>query len=70
VPVAVLPYVFGLGRGAFLFAALSLSAVYLIAAARSAGNSEQTADVWGRRLFLWSLLYLPLLFLVLLLDQP
>lgn len=70
VPVAVLPYVFGLGRGAFLFAALGLSAVYLIAAARTAGDSEQTADVWGRRLFLWSLLYLPLLFLVLLLDQP
>jgi protoheme IX farnesyltransferase len=70
VPVAVLPYVFGLGRGAFLFAALTFSAVYLVAAARTAGDSEQTADVWGRRLFLWSLLYLPLLFLVLLLDQP
>ena len=69
VPISALPWLFGLGRAAFLIAALGLSTVYVVAAARSAGDSERSADVWGRRLFLWSLLYLPLLFLVLLLDQ-
>jgi heme o synthase len=77
VPVSVSPHAFGLGGYAYLAVALVLSGLYVLAAVRGAsavkrGTSEadaaSTADLWGRRLFLWSLLYLPLLFLVLLLD--
>ena len=75
VPVSVLPFVFGLGGYAYVAVALVLSGLYVVAAvrgarfgARSDAEVEPSADVWGRRLFLWSLLYLPLLFLVLLLD--
>jgi protoheme IX farnesyltransferase len=77
VPVSVSPYLFGFGGYAYLSAALVLSGLYVLAAVRgltvmgaaqSESAAEPVADGWGRRLFLWSLLYLPLLFLVLLLD--
>jgi len=75
-PTSVAPFLLGLGGYAYLGAALLLSALYLVAAlprldrpsARKPGADP--VDVWGRRLFLCSLLYLPLLYLVLLLDRP
>jgi heme O synthase-like polyprenyltransferase len=47
-------------------AAVALGALFLLTALR--GFVGEKAAVWGRRLFLASLLYLPVLFTVLVLD--
>ena len=70
-PTAVAPFVLGLGGYAYLAAAVALSVIYLAGALpRFESDGEQAVDRWGRRLFLISLLYLPLLYLVLMLDRP
>lgn len=70
-PTALAPFALGLGGYAYLAVAVALSAIYLAAALpRLQGDGDEAVDRWGRRLFLSSLLYLPLLYLVLMLDRP
>jgi protoheme IX farnesyltransferase len=70
-PVSAAPFALGLGGLPYLFVALALSGAYLLAACARVGSDAGAAfDAWGRKLFLTSLLYLPLLYLVLLLDRP
>jgi protoheme IX farnesyltransferase len=70
-PTAAAPFALGMGGYAYLAAAVALSAIYLAAATpRFEHGGDQAVDRWGRKLFLTSLLYLPLLYLVLMLDRP
>lgn len=64
-PASALVYGLKLAGPFYLAAALVLSAGYLIATF----TKHETVDRWGRRVFFASLLYLPLLFSVLLLDK-
>lgn len=66
VPVALWPVALGLAGRFYLVAALGLGCAYLVAALLPFGSDASGADRWGRRLFLVSLLYLPLLFVALL----
>jgi protoheme IX farnesyltransferase len=70
-PTAVAPFALGLGGYVYLAVAVLLSGIYLAAALpRLEGDGDAAVDRWGRKLFLTSLLYLPLLYLVLMLDRP
>ena len=70
-PTAVAPFALGLGGYVYLVVAVLLSGIYLAAALpRLQGDGDAAVDRWGRKLFLTSLLYLPLLYLVLMLDRP
>lgn len=62
VPVALWPVALGLGGRVYFGVALALGVAYLGAALLPLGPDGASADRWGRRLFLVSLLYLPLLF--------
>lgn len=65
-PVGLVPGFVGLAGPVYLLAAGVLGAAFLGAACMPLGPDGSSADRWGRRLFLASLLYLPLLFLALL----
>jgi protoheme IX farnesyltransferase len=67
VSLALLPL--GLGGAWYAGAALLLFAGYFGAAARALHAPEESLDHWGRRVFLVSLFYLPLLLLALMLDK-
>lgn len=67
IPVSCLLYPLGVAGRLYLGAALVLGFGYLGTALW--GFRSEPAASWGRRLFLASLLYLPLLFTALLLDQ-
>lgn len=66
VPVGAWPAALGLAGPVHAGAALVLGAAYLGAALWPFGSDGAGADRWGRRLFLVSLVYLPLLLLSLL----
>lgn len=66
IPTSLMPYWFGLGGTVYALGALASSLVYLAAAL--VGFRTDTAEVWGRRLFLVSLGYLPLVFGFLIFD--
>ncbi|HKU42015.1 MAG TPA: UbiA family prenyltransferase, partial [Polyangiales bacterium] len=63
--ISTLPVWFGWAGTRYLAVALVLGAAYTGAALR---DISQPIAVWGRRLFLVSLVYLPILFVALLLD--
>jgi len=67
-PVSVALWACGYGGTFYLVGAVALSLVYALSAAHYLWMPERSADRWGRALFLASLLYLPLLFLALLVD--
>jgi protoheme IX farnesyltransferase len=69
VPISVALYAVGLGGGFYLGAALALCALYIGAALLGLLRPHESLDRWGRRLFLVSLFYLPLLLLALMLDK-
>ena len=60
--VGVWPFTLGMGGYVYLVAALAIGTAFLVAALRPLGDDP---DRWGRRLFLVSLLHLPLLLLAL-----
>ncbi|MET0389466.1 MAG: heme o synthase [Polyangiales bacterium] len=64
--VSLLPTLFGWTGPLYLGSALLLGGWFVGATLRS--SSAATLATWGRRVFLTSLLYLPLLFLALLID--
>jgi protoheme IX farnesyltransferase len=66
VAVSTVPVLAGWAGRNYLLVASLLGAAYVGAALR--GPSSATLAVWGRRLFLVSLVYLPLLFAALLID--
>jgi len=65
-PVSLLPVPLGFGGPIYLVAGGLLSLTYLAAALY--GYRSDPGPVWGRRLFLVSLVYLPVLFALLMLD--
>jgi protoheme IX farnesyltransferase len=68
-PVSASLYVLGIAGPVYLVVALVLSAVYAAAALQGLWRTELTPDQWGRKVFFASLMYLPLLFTVLMLDM-
>jgi protoheme IX farnesyltransferase len=68
-PVSAALVPIGLGGSFYLVAAVLLSAIYLGAAMIALVRPNESVDIWGRRLFFVSLLYLPLLLTCLLLNQ-
>jgi protoheme IX farnesyltransferase len=68
-PASASLYFLGLAGPVYLTVALLLSGVYALAALQRLEAATPSPDAWGRRLFLSSLLYLPLLFTVLMLDM-
>lgn len=66
IPVSLLPVPLGLGGTIYLFAGGLLGLTYF--AATLYGYRSDPGPVWGRRLFLVSLVYLPVLFALLMLD--
>jgi heme o synthase len=69
VPVSLLVVPLHIGGWLYLVAAVLLGAAYLGATALALLRPEEAFDRWGRRVFFTSLLYLPLLLSVLLLDK-
>jgi len=68
-PLSLLPFALGLGGRAYLAAALLLGAAYLGSTLLAFVKRDDSVDRWGRRVFFCSLLYLPLLLSVLMLDK-
>ena len=66
IPTSLTPYWYGLGGTVYAVGAVGLSVAYLVAAL--IGFRTDSAIVWGRRLFLSSLAYLPLVFGLLIVD--
>jgi protoheme IX farnesyltransferase len=69
VPVSVLPAVLGFGGRIYFACALLLGAAYLGSTLLAVFRPSDAVDRWGRRVFFCSLLYLPLLLSVLMLDK-
>jgi protoheme IX farnesyltransferase len=68
-PVSLLAVPLHLGGLVYLVAAVLLGGAYLGATALALVRPQEDFDRWGRRVFFTSLLYLPLLLSVLLLDK-
>jgi protoheme IX farnesyltransferase len=68
VPVALWPFALGLAGRVYFAVALVLGLAYLGAALAPFAPDASGADRWGRRLFLVSLLHLPMLLVALLAD--
>jgi len=68
-PISAALWAIGLGGALYLAAAVVLCALYLGAALLGPLRPHEAIDRWGRRLFLVSLFYLPLLLLALMLDK-
>jgi protoheme IX farnesyltransferase len=67
-PVGAAPFALGLGGYVYLAVALALGVGYVAAAAQPLAEGDVAADRWGRRVFLTSLFYVPVVFTALLLD--
>jgi protoheme IX farnesyltransferase len=65
-PASLLPVVIGLSNGIYGIAAFLMGAAYLVAAVRFFGQADLRS---ARRLFRTSLLYLPVVLIVLSLDR-
>jgi protoheme IX farnesyltransferase len=68
-PISLLPAVLGLGGRIYFACALLLGAAYFGSALLALVRPAESVDRWGRRVFFCSLLYLPLLLSVLMLDK-
>jgi protoheme IX farnesyltransferase len=68
-PVSVLLWTLRFGGVVYLALALLLGGAYLAATLLALVRPNESVDRWGRRVFFTSLLYLPLLFLALMLDK-
>jgi protoheme IX farnesyltransferase len=67
-PIGAAPYLLGLAGVYYLAVSLALGAFYLFAAMGPLGEGDDGADRWGRRVFLSSLLYIPIAFTALMLN--
>jgi protoheme IX farnesyltransferase len=67
-PIGALPFVLGLSGWVYLAVAGVLGVTFLAITACPIGSEADAADRWGRRTFLASLLYVPVLFTALMLD--
>jgi protoheme IX farnesyltransferase len=67
-PIGAAPFALGLAGYGYLSVALVLGAGYVAAAAQPLAEGDSAADRWGRRVFLVSLFYVPVVFTALLLD--
>ncbi len=67
-PIGAMPYLLGLSGVFYLIVSLALGATYTFYAAKPIGEGDDAADRWGRRVFLFSLFYVPLVFTALLLN--
>ena len=68
-PVSASLYWLELAGPVYLVVALLLSGVYALATLQGLWRRDLSADQWGRKVFFASLMYLPLLFTVLMLDM-
>jgi heme o synthase len=66
IAVSVLPTALGSAGSLYLAAAIALGGMYLVSTLR--GFRDAPLGTWGKRVFLTSLFYLPLLFVALLVD--
>jgi protoheme IX farnesyltransferase len=67
-PIGAAPYLLGLAGVYYLAVSLALGAFYVFAAMGPLGEGDDGADRWGRRVFLSSLLYIPIAFTALMLN--
>jgi len=67
-PIGAAPYLLGLAGVYYLVVSLALGGSYVAAAMGQLGEGDDGADRWGRRVFLVSLLYIPIAFTALMLN--
>jgi protoheme IX farnesyltransferase len=67
-PIGAAPFALGLAGYGYLAVSLALGVGYVASAARPLAEGDAAADVWGRKVFVASLFYVPVVFTALLLD--